>query len=102
MLLMHTSINSEKELLRSDSIINCNNLNPYSHEIKGMIFLERSLFKEFIILPLLSIVSFLMLPLVIYWYPYLNLLFRFGHAHTLTSSNIKSDNTKAQIINEIV
>ena len=43
--------------------------NPYSQEIHGLEFLEKCFWKQYLLVPILSVASFLMLPLVLYWYP---------------------------------
>ena len=70
---------------------------PFSHEVVYILFAERSYFKLFFLLPLLSICTGLLLPLAMFWFPYLNLIFRFGTAHSLQRNNLKDEERFAKV-----
>lgn len=75
---------------------------PFSSEVKELIFLERSCLKEYFLFPLLSVCTLLMLPLSTYWYPYLNKVFRYGRPHKLLDADFKNSMSRTQKVTEIV
>jgi hypothetical protein len=58
-----------------------NDKDPYSIEMERIVFAEYSIFKQWILLPIISLATALLIPIFMYWYPYCHVWFRFGKCY---------------------